>query len=341
LILQNKKQPVVDFFELIGMDNINYNFEQLENTLKDQEIKKPKNLLLNEKLPFFQNEIKVFSVINEMEIPSKKLHINYFYSLKVPFTAEFIILYKLNCDKYMRNDMSTCFTRLNHSMNNDMIVLFGIVEEKKHFMLNPKKNLVIRVIKKNKRYIEEYEKSVDLTNLRNDVYINKFLNQIKNEEKIFFASSRYEIKEGERGCWMHSSKEIEIEKNYQPEFLDEKIKKNIRECFDLEMKKMLKFLITVRDYEGLFWFKRKNKIKKIFEDNFKIFRNIKIDLTNFDVESGNSFYLYLKNKNQNVLKEKIFKSQNYRINLDEGVKENRLDHLDSKSDDKITRKNSL
>lgn len=295
----------IDFFDLIGMDNINFNFEQLDTLLENNTLKKEKNLLINENLDFFTNKIKFYSKID----PEKKdmFHLKSYKELKIPFTPEFIYLYKLNCDKYMKKDLHTTFKVINYSVKNNIIILLGVLKQNKYKMLSPKENFLLRVIKKNKNSIEEYQKSVDLTNIRNKSYIKNYLKDFKNEEKIFFNGFRYN-REKNRKSELFFCKEFEIKKNFKPEFLDEKIKKNIRECYDMEMKKMLKFLITIRDYGKLFWFNKKTReIKKIFEDNFRLFRKEKIDLTNFEIDSENSFY-NIFNKQENEKEEKNHKS---------------------------------
>ena len=282
----------IELFNLIGIDNINFNFEQLDNLLEKNKLKKEKNLLINENLDFFCNKIEFYSKIDTEK--KEKIYLKSYQELQIPFTPEFIYLYKLNCDKYMRKDINTTFSIMNYSIKNNIIILLGILKENKYTFLNPKQNFILRVIKKTKNNIEEYQKSVDLTNIRNKSYIKKLLKDFKNDQKIFFNAMRYKRVKN-KTTEMFFLKEFEIKKNLEPEFLDEKIKKNIREFYDMEMKKMLKFLITVRDYGKLFWFnKKRREIKKIFEDNFKLFRKEKIDLTNFELDSQNSFYNYYK-----------------------------------------------
>jgi hypothetical protein len=285
------KSDFIDFYTLLGPDNIALNFETLQKKMTNNETKKDKNKILSTKLGLFKNDFDFWVEFCEQPNSSNKIH-KYYMEIEYPFTAEFCFLFALNTNPVDINDSLDKYEILNYTIKPDIIVLVCRSTTKKILVIQPRNFILIRVIKKNEDgSFEEYQKSIELTNLRDKDGVEEYLKTFENVGTIFFNATKIFKQDDPKNDWMMiQSHEVDVLSSTGLTLVKAFMKKRTEKLNNDILVKMTEYLITNRSFDNLLWFtKDKNDIKRIFNENLEILKKKKIDLKNINFEAQSSF----------------------------------------------------
>ena len=150
--------------------------------------------------------------------------------------------------------------------------------------------------KKKDGSFEEYQKSVELTNLRDKKGIREYLANLENLGTIFFNAIRHF--KNEEGKWVleHTS-EVDVLSSTGLGLMKGILKRKVKNYNNKLLVKMAKFLITNRKFDDMLWFTRDvSEIKRIFNENLEILKRLKVDMSSFNIEEQNSFVEWVNDK---------------------------------------------
>ena len=289
-----------NFFSLVGPQSIEHNFETLSEKLSRNETKIEKKKILSTKLDFFKNNLDLWVEFVSQKNSSNKLH-KYYLEIEYPFTAEFSYLYNFNTNLADVNESLSKFEILNYSIKKDMIILICRSTTKKVLIIQPRNFVMLRVIKRNKNGdFEEYQKSIELTNLRDKEGIKEYLQNFKNLGTIFFNAVRH-FKNNKNKWILISSSEVDVLSGTGLMIMKGILKRKIKNYNNKLLIKMTKFLITNRKFDDMIWFTKDiDDIKRIFNENLEIFKKLNVDISKFNIQQQNSFVDWVNEKDTSL-----------------------------------------
>lgn len=271
--------------KLLGEEQIDQFFKEAQIEIQDSSICQTKFRLINEKLKMFGNEYTMHADFPELE-SGNKLH-HYRNSVDYPFTPAMYFLHslQLNIESYSRVDDSLDqLELLNYSSTDDTIVIISRSRTKKILVIEPRSFIVVRIIKKISDYeFMEVQKSINLTNLAKVEPFSHIASLQPNlgEMKI----SVYHLFQKDSKFFKQSMTKVDILSSTGPMILKVALKGKFSKIEKNMTKETLRFILTKNksDYKNLKWFtSSEEEIDKIFEENLKIVKAWRPNLTDLD-----------------------------------------------------------
>lgn len=287
--------------ELIGIDNIERFLEEDSREVADLSHRKSA-ALLDTKLEFFSNNYRFWCHFEKQS--NGNFYHNYSHQIEFPFTPEFYYLMTLqeNLEELQKKDDSIeYFEVLKNEITSDMIISASLMKTKKILTVAPRTFLLIRVIKRiSKNQFQECQRSVDLTDLRNEETFAQILSTEENIACIFNGTSSF-IKDDSRYV-LNLFTKIDILSTIGFNMFAIIIKKKFQNFFNKSMKLMAEFLSKRHDPSTLTWFEGRNEeIAEILRENLAILRALK---PNFEFLDSNTQKLSsLQNKRSSLTSE--------------------------------------
>jgi len=271
-------------FELISNEEINAGFRHAEEILANPGMNQPSNLLIDENLKIIPNGLKFWAYLNDLP-NGCKLH-NYYSSLCLPFTPEFVTVFSFNLTQAQvkkMDDSIDYFELVDYSLSENTIVAVTKTVTKKILVVAPKSFLVFRALRRqdNGDFIE-FQKSVELTGLASDTHFKHLINDLKNAGEVHFGAETLAFNSGE--TLRKTLTKVDVKSGVGISLLKSLLKTRIKSFNENLIKQMAEFLVKTEDFSSLIWFgaDKVDKLKLIFQENLVLLKNSKLDFSLLD-----------------------------------------------------------
>ena len=204
------QQSSVLLFNIFGEDQIKQMLDEAERLLAAPAIRTPNNLLLEEKLKLYQNQVNIWFQMSDL--PSgNKLH-HYYSETECPLPAEAYYLFQLNLNNKRMTELDSninSFELISYAVKEDTIITVTRTTTTKILMIEPKTFFVVRIVRRiDKDTFIEVQHSVELTPLINNKFFKDYLDGLKNVAQVHINAVKYQTRGGK--LFSHSYNKVDL-----------------------------------------------------------------------------------------------------------------------------------